>query len=435
MTGNSHHMDIELFDNSSEDEDQTKDSQHGSTGHEQTRSPSQDLPEDFRSCNEAFTPRQSVEQDIFQEERKISHDNEPVCRPSSTVTSSERSALSSQDGSRSATLRPTERPSREQKKDSNDDDHSRGKHAMESESRTSPDLDIEVFMVEDPLPDSENPKKSELIYVGSLKVIREVDSDSARSPTLKSPTVEASAAVSKKRPSQGSITLLDRFDRDEWLRHNHDEEMDEVRVDEDGNYYVFGQGGFRVRLKEGQIQSDNTSQPFCVSKGKKVNIHIVADRFRTSALQGPRPVADEGPITPRTEPIVNNASDPLRSPRRDVTRLPNARKTSQKIRLQHSKTPWSDIVTGGAEKSKNAKTYLIKGARSKLRSSTSQPVRPQMQQQSTSQTTSRTSSANKSGLETGNSGESQGRRLGFLGKGLRVPPVANIKKRIQLRRY
>ncbi|PVH82766.1 hypothetical protein DL98DRAFT_530138 [Cadophora sp. DSE1049] len=437
MTGNSHDVDIELFDNSSDDEDQNKESQHESKHYEQARSPNQDLPEDFRSCNEAFTPRQSVEQDIFHEECKTSNENEGFSRPSSTLASSGRSSLSSQDGSSSATLQQPRTPSREEKKNSNDEEQSKGKHAMGHGYRAPPEPSIEVSMAEDSSPHSASPKPTKIfeeIYVGGLKVKREIDSDSARSPTLRSPTVETTAHASKKKTSQGSITLLDRFGQDVWLHRNEEEDMDEVRADEDSNYYVFGQGGFRVRLKEGQIQSDNNSQPFCICNGKKVNIHIVADRLRRSALQDPRP-EDDGPITPRTEPIVNNKSDPLPSPLRNVTRPANIRTTSHKTRIQHSRTPWADIFTGVAEKSENATTYLTKRARLKIRSSTSQPAPPpQPRQQSTSRTTSRTSSASKSGLETGNSRETQGRRLPFLRQGSRVPPIANIKKRIMPKR-
>ena len=146
---------------------------------------------------------------------------------------------------------------------------------MVDEQRATPKPSIEISMAEDSSPDNANSKTTKVfdpIYVGGLNAIREVDSDSARSPTLGSPTVPAPAVVPKKTQSRGSITLLDRFGRNVWLHRNEEQEVDEVRVDEDGIYYVFGQGGFRVRLKEGQIQSENTSQPFCISNGEKVNI-------------------------------------------------------------------------------------------------------------------------------------------------------------------
>ncbi|KAK0102065.1 hypothetical protein ONS96_006029 [Cadophora gregata f. sp. sojae] len=457
MTGHSHDVEIELFDNSSDDGDSPRHTPNSPTCTEESRSPSQDLSEDFRSCVEALTPRQSVEEDIVHDRPETSsaeHGREVESCP--TLSSSARSSLSSQEGSSAATLRPTRTLSREAKRDSNEEEHSSGKHSLGNVHRIQPEPSIKVSMAEDSSPDSASPKLTkslEPIYIGGLKVIREVDSDSARSPTIGSPTVPTAVAASRKQQSQGSITLLDSFGRSVWVHRNDEEEMDEVRVDEDGNYYVFGQGGFRVRLKEGQIQSDNTSQPFCISNGQKINIRmrvlsyalvhdanshsvdIVPDLLRTSALQDPRPEND-GTITPRTEPIVNNRSDSLPSPHRNVTRPANIRTTTQKTRLQHSRTPWTDLFTGVAEKSKNATTYLTKGARSKMRRSPPQPAQPsRTQQQSTSRTTSRTSSANKSAVETGNSRETRGRRVPFLGQVPRIPPVGNIKKRVMSRRH
>lgn len=86
-------------------------------------------------------------------------------------------------------------------------------------------------------------KTFEPIFVGGLKAIRETDSDSARSPALASPTVPISSHVAKKTKSQGSISLLDRFGRDVLLHRNQEDEIDEVRVNEDGNYYVFRDEG------------------------------------------------------------------------------------------------------------------------------------------------------------------------------------------------
>ncbi|MAD86659.1 MAG: hypothetical protein CL912_27195 [Deltaproteobacteria bacterium] len=146
---------------------------------------------------------------------------------------------------------------------------------MADEHCAPPEPSIEISMAEDSSPDSVSSKITKIfdtIHIGGLNAIREVDSDSARSPTLGSPTVPTPAVVPKKTQSPGSITLLDRFGRNVWLHRNEEQDIDEVRVDEDGNYYVFGQGGFRIRLREGQIQSENTSQPFCISNGKKVNI-------------------------------------------------------------------------------------------------------------------------------------------------------------------
>lgn len=132
---------------------------------------------------------------------------------------------------------------------------------------------------------------------------------------------------------------------------------------------------------------------------------MVADRLRKTVLQDPRPSANEPPITPRTEPVIKNSTNtPLPSPKRHVFKPANIQTSFGKTCTTHSRNPWAGIFTGVAEKSRHATTYLAKGARSKMRSSGSQPAQPQPPQRDTSRISSGTSSANKSGLETGRIG-------------------------------
>lgn len=102
-----------------------------------------------------------------------------------------------------------------------------------------------------------------------LEVVKEVDSDFARSP---SPTPVNGEVGARKTPPKGSVSVLDRFGRTVWLEHDSEADIDKVHIDEDGNYYVFGEEGLRVKLQVDQIHGDNTSQPYCLRDGRRVNI-------------------------------------------------------------------------------------------------------------------------------------------------------------------
>ncbi|KAG4436802.1 hypothetical protein IFR05_007736 [Cadophora sp. M221] len=166
--------------------------QEDSSCQDQVLSPGQDLPDEFQSCSESFTPRNSLEQNQAQE--------------------------------------------------------------IENENRVSLETSLKVTIDEDSADETTVPKQQkaiEPIYVGGLEAIREVESHSARSPSLASPSMPIHTPVPKNTKAQGLTSLLGRFGRDVLLCRNYEGEMNELRVDEDGNYYVYGDEGFRVKLKEG----------------------------------------------------------------------------------------------------------------------------------------------------------------------------------------
>ena len=57
-----------------------------------------------------------------------------------------------------------------------------------------------------------------------------------------------------------------------WLDQNPETGVDEVHIDEDGSYYVFGDLGVWIKLQVGQIYDEDIPQPFCVSNGRKLRI-------------------------------------------------------------------------------------------------------------------------------------------------------------------
>ncbi|CZT13392.1 uncharacterized protein RAG0_16907 [Rhynchosporium agropyri] len=366
MTGRTYDVDIELFGNSFEKEDDNYTTRVDSG----CQSSDEDSLDDFQSCSQSLASRDSVDDD-----RPPIEQNE---RPENVLAFT--------------------------------------KHNQEirTRSRTPPT----VASSNRPSVDDNSNLKSQEIYrdffPAGLKVIREIDSESARSPYFPSPTEANSASLDDTnnanalQNSGGHISLLDKFGRRVQLNFDQDGESCEVRVDEDGHHYIFGDEGLRVILKEGQIESDDDgSTAFCISGGKRVQINIIADRLRTSALQEPRPASDlkEEPITPRTEHFATNNSNSLPSPLRNVSQLPISSNTNNvhTSNRRISRNPWAGVFTGVATKSREVTKSLTKGARFRKRSSSESgmPDSSSAAHPDESRTSARKLSVAKSGLVTG----------------------------------
>ncbi|EKD18672.1 uncharacterized protein L3040_002097 [Drepanopeziza brunnea f. sp. 'multigermtubi'] len=197
-----------------------------------------------------------------------------------------------------------------------------------------------------------------------LEAITEVDSDSATS-TDPSPTmpIQNSPPLFVKRQTW----LLDRFGRAVWLHYNSGEGIEEVRVDEDGNYYVFGPSGLRVKLGSGQIRGDDTSQPYCICKGEKVNIRVVPDRIRVNKLKNPRTSTEATVTVPQTQVITTHRvpvdkSQPLSAQVRDFSALGGQFKAASSSSRGHgafaSTKSGAAILKAVSDKSQLAKAYL-----------------------------------------------------------------------------
>ncbi|KAI9054942.1 hypothetical protein LZ554_002085 [Drepanopeziza brunnea f. sp. 'monogermtubi'] len=190
-----------------------------------------------------------------------------------------------------------------------------------------------------------------------LEVITEVDSDAATSanPSPTMPIQNAPPLLVKRQ-----TWLLDRFGRAVWLHYNSGEGIDEVRVDEDGNYYVFGPSGLRVKLGSGQIRDDDTSQPYCICKGEKVDIRVVPDRIRVTKLKNPRSSTEAAVIVPQTQVIVAK-SQPLPAQAREFSALGGQFKASSSSRGHGnfaSTKSGAAILRAVSDKSQLAKAYL-----------------------------------------------------------------------------
>lgn len=96
------------------------------------------------------------------------------------------------------------------------------------------------------------------------------------------PTPKAAPSKPQRR-----TWVYDRFGRRVWLRYDPTEDVDEVHIDEDGNYYAFETRGLRVKLASGQIHDSSTSQPYCTSDGKKVNLSKLLGIHRSSEAHRP----------------------------------------------------------------------------------------------------------------------------------------------------
>ncbi|CZT10342.1 uncharacterized protein RCO7_02892 [Rhynchosporium graminicola] len=418
MTGRTYDVDIELFDNSFEKEDDNYTTRVDSG----CQSSDEDSLDDFQSCSQSLASRDSVDDDRPPIEQNERPENGRSVTP---VQSGRRKSSSfSMDGSSIATFRESRlrslsrSRSRSRSRDVNMRSGKLSDQNDQQEIRTRSRTPPTVASSNRPSVDENSNLKSQEIYrdffPAGLKVIREIDSESARSPYFPSPTEANSASLDDTnnanalQNSGGHISLLDKFGRRVQLNFDQDGESCEVRVDEDGHHYIFGDEGLRVILKEGQIESDDDdSTAFCISGGKRVKINIIADRLRTSALQDPRPTSDlnEEPITPRTEHFATNNSNSLPSPLRNVSQLPISSNTNNvhTSNRRVSRNPWAGIFTGVATKSREVTKSLTKGARSRKRSSSESgmPDSSSAAHPDESRTSARKLSVAKSGLVTG----------------------------------
>ena len=133
MTGNSHDVEIEFFDNSSDDEYDKGILQSNTNCYGDSRSPSQDLPEEFRSCTETLTPRHSAELNNTEDECRSPDEKNSSKKSNPSLASPSSSTPSSQTENSSATVRPIRSSGQEGTKDSNDEKQSKGKHVREKQ--------------------------------------------------------------------------------------------------------------------------------------------------------------------------------------------------------------------------------------------------------------------------------------------------------------
>ncbi|KAI6713229.1 hypothetical protein JHW43_004209 [Diplocarpon mali] len=249
---------------------------------------------------------------------------------------------------------------------SNSDQSLRGKRSVEHprvrnrarhEVVNAPSIEVEASSVE-ALP---------------LKATRKLDSE-------KSPVLSLTLATQESHPRtlQRRRSVLDRFGRKVWLHYNPDERINEVRLDEDGNYYVYGDAGLRIKLASGQVHDEDTSQPYCVSNGHKVNISkmqstnsqnplevltksrdVVPDLIRKSMLRDRKAPSVNADIVPNTQMLPGKKKPPPSAPLGNVpVSSGQARASSSHGKaITNAPRPGSAVLKGVADKSKSAKTY------------------------------------------------------------------------------
>ncbi|KAK2630526.1 hypothetical protein QTJ16_001346 [Diplocarpon rosae] len=177
----------------------------------------------------------------------------------------------------------------------------------------------------------------------------------------KSPALSPIGATQETHPSQPrrQRSVLDRFGRKVWLHYNSEEKIDEVRLDEDGNYYVHGDAGLRIKLASGQVRDDNTSQPYCVSNGHRINIKVVPDLIRKSMLRGRKAASADANIVPNTQLVPGKKKPPPIPPSGSVS-VSGKQTHASSSRSQATTSapgPETTISRGTADKSKHGKSY------------------------------------------------------------------------------